>query len=49
MQSQVTTITAAYPVAMLHQAKYWSPVGRGDKVYGDRNLFYSCVLLSELG
>ena len=49
MQSQVTTKTAAYPVAILHQAKYWSPVGRVDKVYGDRNLFYSCVLLSELG
>jgi glycine dehydrogenase len=30
-------------------AKYWSPVGRVDNVYGDRNLFCSCVPLSELG
>ncbi len=35
--------TAAYPVAALRRAKYWSPVGRVDNVYGDRNLFCSCV------
>jgi glycine dehydrogenase len=29
-------------------AKYWSPVGRVDNVYGDRNLFCSCVPVSEL-
>ncbi|WP_439518410.1 aminomethyl-transferring glycine dehydrogenase [Hydrogenophaga sp.] len=29
-------------------AKYWPPVGRVDNVYGDRNLFCSCVPLSEL-
>ncbi|ARU04569.1 glycine dehydrogenase (aminomethyl-transferring) [Comamonas serinivorans] len=29
------------------QLKYWSPVGRVDNVYGDRNLFCSCVPLSE--
>jgi glycine dehydrogenase len=23
--------------------KYWPPVGRVDNVYGDRNLFCSCV------
>ena len=40
---------AAYPVAALRQAKYWSPVGRVDNVYGDRNLFCSCVPVSELG
>jgi glycine dehydrogenase len=34
---------AAYPVAGLRRAKYWSPVGRVDNVYGDRNLFCSCV------
>jgi len=28
--------------------KYWPPVGRVDNVYGDRNLFCSCVPLSEL-
>ncbi|MFY8119301.1 MAG: aminomethyl-transferring glycine dehydrogenase [Roseateles sp.] len=38
---------AAYPVASLRQQKYWVPVGRVDNVYGDRNLFCSCVPLSE--
>jgi len=38
---------AAYPVASLKRQKYWSPVGRVDNVYGDRNLFCSCVPLSE--
>ncbi len=28
--------------------KYWPSVGRVDNVYGDRNLFCSCVPLSEL-
>ena len=37
---------AAYPVAALRQQKYWSPVGRVDNVYGDRNLFCSCLPLS---
>ncbi|CAN7283971.1 aminomethyl-transferring glycine dehydrogenase [Rhizobacter sp. LjRoot28] len=34
---------AAYPVRSLRQQKYWAPVGRVDNVYGDRNLFCSCV------
>ena len=34
---------AAYPIPALRRAKYWSPVGRVDNVYGDRNLFCSCV------
>ena len=38
---------AAYPVASLRRQKYWSPVGRVDNVYGDRNLFCSCVPMSE--
>lgn len=38
---------AAYPVPALRKAKYWSPVGRVDNVYGDRNLFCSCVPMSE--
>ncbi|WP_062196732.1 aminomethyl-transferring glycine dehydrogenase [Caldimonas taiwanensis] len=38
---------AAYPLARLRRQKYWSPVGRVDNVYGDRNLFCSCVPLSE--
>ncbi|MGJ7544023.1 aminomethyl-transferring glycine dehydrogenase [Variovorax sp. LT1R16] len=33
----------AYPLAALRQAKYWSPIGRVDNVYGDRNLFCSCL------
>jgi glycine dehydrogenase len=40
---------AAYPVASLRRQKYWSPVGRVDNVYGDRNLFCSCVPMSEYG
>jgi glycine dehydrogenase len=39
--------TAAYPVAALRHSKYWSPVGRVDNVYGDRNLFCSCVPLTD--
>ncbi len=38
---------AAYPLASLRRQKYWSPVGRVDNVYGDRNLFCSCLPLSE--
>ena len=34
---------AAYPVETLRENKYWVPVGRADNVYGDRNLFCSCV------
>ena len=34
---------AAYPVASLAEGKYWSPVARVDNVYGDRNLFCTCV------
>ncbi|MES2935033.1 MAG: aminomethyl-transferring glycine dehydrogenase [Pseudomonadota bacterium] len=38
---------AAYPVAALRQQKYWPPVGRVDNVYGDRNLFCSCIPVTE--
>ncbi len=34
---------AAYPVESLKVTKYWSPVGRVDNVYGDRNLVCSCL------
>jgi len=37
---------AAYPLAALRSAKYWSPVGRVDNVWGDRNLSCSCPPLS---
>ena len=38
---------AAYPVAGVRRNKYWSPVGRVDNVWGDRNLFCSCVPVSD--
>lgn len=38
---------AAYPVASLRRQKYWSPVGRVDNVYGDRNLFCACVPVAD--
>ncbi len=38
---------AAFPVASLKQSKYWPPVGRIDNVYGDRNLFCSCLPIGE--
>jgi glycine dehydrogenase len=40
---------AAYPVPGLKRQKYWAPVGRVDNVHGDRNLFCSCVPMSEYG
>jgi len=38
---------AAYPVPALRRQKYWSPVGRVDNVWGDRNLACACIPLSE--
>jgi glycine dehydrogenase len=38
---------AVYPVTSLKGGKYWSPVGRVDNVYGDRNLACSCPPLSD--
>jgi glycine dehydrogenase len=39
---------AAYPVpALKREGKYWSPVARVDNVHGDRNLFCSCIPMSE--
>jgi glycine dehydrogenase len=37
---------AAYPLNSLRHGKYWSPVGRVDNVWGDRNLSCSCPPLS---
>jgi len=42
-----TREAAAYPVKSLVARKYWSPVGRADNAYGDRNLMCSCVPVSE--
>ena len=37
---------AAFPLATLKRQKYWPSIGRVDNVYGDRNLFCSCVPMS---
>jgi len=34
---------AAFPLATLKRQKYWPPVARVDNVYGDKNVFCSCV------
>ncbi|TAH12428.1 MAG: glycine dehydrogenase (aminomethyl-transferring) [Curvibacter sp.] len=42
-----TREVGAFPLATLKAVKYWPSVGRVDNVYGDRNLFCSCVPLTE--
>ena len=37
----------AFPVATLKTVKYWPAVGRVDNVYGDRNLFCSCIPVAD--
>jgi glycine dehydrogenase len=37
---------AAFPVPSLKRHKYWTPVGRVDNAYGDRNIMCSCVPLT---
>ena len=39
--------TGAFPLSTLKHVKYWPPVGRVDNVYGDRNLFCSCVPVAD--
>jgi glycine dehydrogenase len=38
---------AAFAVPGLKQQKYWPSIGRVDNVYGDRNLFCSCVPIGD--
>ncbi|WP_431225168.1 aminomethyl-transferring glycine dehydrogenase [Serratia sp. L9] len=38
---------AVFPAAGVRENKYWPSVKRLDDVYGDRNLFCSCVPMSE--
>jgi glycine dehydrogenase len=38
---------AAFPLPVLKIAKYWPPVARVDNVYGDKNVFCSCVPIEE--
>jgi len=42
-----TRETGAFPIPALKISKYWPTVGRVDNVYGDRNLFCSCVPVSD--
>ena len=35
--------SAAFPAPWTRQSKFWPPVARIDNVYGDRNLFCTCV------
>jgi glycine dehydrogenase len=39
--------TGAFPLSSLNQSKYWPPIGRVDNVYGDRNLFCSCLPVGD--
>ena len=38
---------AAFPAGTSRTDKYWSPVGRVDNVYGDRNLVCSCPPIED--
>ena len=38
---------AFFPLSYVRADKYWPPVGRIDNVKGDKNLFCSCVPVSE--
>src|SRR6476660_1121696 len=40
---------AAFPAPWLRDYKFWPSVARVDNVYGDRNLFCSCVPLEDVG
>jgi glycine dehydrogenase len=39
--------SAAYPAPWTREHKFWPVVGRIDNVYGDRNLFCSCLPVDE--
>jgi glycine dehydrogenase len=40
--------SAAYPSPWTREHKFWPVVGRIDNVYGDRNLFCTCVPVDEM-
>jgi glycine dehydrogenase len=42
-----TRESAAYPAPWTREHKFWPVVGRIDNVYGDRNLFCSCVPVDQ--
>lgn len=39
--------TAFYPLPWVEERKFWTSVNRIDHAYGDRNLFCSCIPISE--
>ena len=39
--------SGVFPPATLKNVKYWTPIGRIDNLYGDRNLFCSCVPVGD--
>jgi len=45
VQVEVRDVAAELP--RLRQQKYWPPVARVDNVYGDKNVFCSCVPINE--
>ncbi len=38
---------AVFPLATLRRQKYWPPVARVDNIYGDKNVFCSCVPIND--
>jgi glycine dehydrogenase len=42
-----TRAEGCFPAGTSHSDKYWSPVGRVDNVYGDRNLICSCPPIED--
>jgi glycine dehydrogenase len=38
---------AAYPTSGVRESKFWPAVGRIENVWGDRNLFCSCIPVEE--
>ncbi|MBU6359731.1 MAG: aminomethyl-transferring glycine dehydrogenase [Chloroflexi bacterium] len=42
-----TRAEGCFPAGSSRQDKYWSPVGRIDNVYGDRNLVCACVPIED--
>ena len=40
--------SAVFPLESLRRQKYWSPVARVDNVYGDKNVFCSCVPINSI-
>jgi glycine dehydrogenase len=43
-----TRVQGCFPANSKDHDKYWPPVGRIDNVYGDRNLFCTCVPVEDL-